>query len=112
MWFTVNSEGKMKTISFGIGFLLYCCLLLSPCFAQGSTEERVTDASGFSFGPPPGFTADRGPDGYSFVNREKTILLAVRPHRYATFDEAVRDTTLDPGTKILVQPQDLKNGGK
>lgn len=103
----------MKTISYIIGLIVFSCLLLVPCFSQASAGVRVTDAAaGFSFGPPAGFIADRGPDGYSFVNSEKTILLVVRPHRYATFEAAVRDTTIDPGTKIVVQPQDLKGGGK
>ena len=106
-------EDKMKTISNGIGLVLFCCLLLMPCFAQGSADERVSDTvAGFSFGPPAGFKGDRGTDGFSFVNPEKTILLVVRPHRYDTFEAAVRDTKLDAGTKIVVQPQDLKNGGK
>ncbi|HYJ92190.1 MAG TPA: hypothetical protein VEV84_12840 [Pyrinomonadaceae bacterium] len=103
----------MKTIFYAVGLVLFCCLQLTPCFAQGSGGERVADsAAGFSFGPPAGFTADRGPDGYSFLNPEKTILLVVRPHRFTTFEAAVRETTLDPGTKILVQPQDIKGGGK
>ena len=103
----------MKTISCGIATFLSCCLLFVPCFAQGSAEERVSDTvAGFSFGAPTGFTGDRGADGFSYVNREKTILLVVRPHRYDTFEAAVRDTKLDAGTKIVVQPQDLKNGGK
>ena len=103
----------MKTISCGIGLVVWCCLLLMPCFAQGGGEERVSDsAAGFSFGPPSGWTGNRGDDGYSFVNAGKIILLVVRPHRYDTFEAAVRDTKLDAGTKILVEPQDLKNGGK
>src|ERR1041385_8373814 len=98
----------MKTIFYAVGLVLFCCLQLTPCFAQGSGGERVTDsAAGFSFEPPVGFTADRGPDGYSFLNPEKTILLVVRPHRFTTFEAAVRETTLDPGTKTLVQPQDI-----
>jgi len=103
----------MKTTYYGIGLVVFYGLMLIQGFSQESAGGRVTDAAaGFSFGPPAGFIADRGPDGYSFVNSEKTILLVVRPHRYATFEAAVRDTTLDPGTKIVVQPQDLKGGGK
>jgi len=102
----------MKTISYGIGLVMFCCLLLTPCFAQG-TDERVSDtAAGFSFSAPTGFSGDRGADGFSFINREKTILLVVRPHQYSTFEAAVKDTTIEPGVKILVEPRDLKNGGK
>ena len=104
----------MKTNSRGIGTILFCCcLFFAPIFAQGSAEERLSDTvAGFSFGAPTGFKGDRGADGFSFVNSEKTILLVVRPHRYDSFEAAVRDTNLDAGTKVVVQPQDLKNGGK
>ena len=103
----------MKTTFYGLGWVVFCGFMLIPCFSQGNAGGRVTDAAnGFSFGAPAGFVADRGPDGYSFLNPEKTILLVVRPHHYTTFEEAVRDTTLDPGTKIVVPPQDIKGGGK
>jgi len=103
----------MKTIYCSIGLFLFCCLLLVPCFAQGSEEGRLLDTvAGFSFGPPSGWTSNRAEDGFSFVNEDKTILLVVRPHRYNTFEAAVKDTKLDAGTKMVVEPQDLKNGGK
>ncbi|MEP7075054.1 MAG: hypothetical protein ABI878_04525 [Acidobacteriota bacterium] len=102
----------MKTVACGIGFVVVCCLMFLPCFAQG-VEERLSDiSSGFSFQPPSGWTSDRAEHGFSFVNRDKTILLAVRPHRYNTFEAAVKDTKLDEGTTIVMAPQDLKNGGK
>jgi hypothetical protein len=85
----------MKTTYYSMGLIGFCFLFIVLCFSQESAGGRVTDAAGFSFGPPAGFIADRGPDGYSFVNPEKTILLVVRPHRYATFEAAVRDTTLE-----------------
>ena len=103
----------MKTISCGIGLVIWCCLLLMPCFAQGSSEERLSDAvAGFSFAPPSDWTGSRNDQGFSFVNAGKTILLVVKPHRYDTFEAAVRDTKLDAGTKVVVEPQNLKNSGK
>ncbi|MEP6847283.1 MAG: hypothetical protein ABI999_00390 [Acidobacteriota bacterium] len=83
-----------------------------PCFAQG-VEERLSDtSSGYTFQPPSGWTRNRAENGFSFVNRNKTILLVVRTHSYTTFEAAVKDTKLDPGTTVVMEPQDLKNGGK
>lgn len=103
----------MKVIFAIVATTILASSYIPTALAQIPAEERISDASaGFSFGPPAGFTADRGPDGYSFLNRDKTILLVVRPHRYDNFEAAVKDTKLDAGTRIVVQPQDLKNGGK
>ena len=103
----------MKTIACFIGLILSCFLLLMPCFAQGSSDDRLSDpVAGFSFGPPSGWTGNHSDEGFSFVNGGKTILLVVKPHRYDTFEAAVRDTKLNDGTKVVVEPQDLKNGGK
>lgn len=103
----------MKIIAYSIGLVLFCCFVPVRSFAQGGAAERLSDAAaGFSFVPPSGWTGNRAEDGFSFVNQDKTILLVVRSHRYNTFEAAVRDTKLDADTKILVEPQDLRNGGK
>ena len=103
----------MKTIFRGIGLTFSCLLLLGQCLAQGETDARLSDTSaGFSFDAPAGWTSNRGEDGFSLVNRDKTILLVVRPHRYDTFEAAVRDTKLDGDTQVVGEPRDLKGGGK
>lgn len=111
-----RKEKIMKRKMAGIGSTLALLAFAVVCAGQASQtsgEPRLADESGgYNFSAPAGWTRNRGEDGFSLVNPEKTILLVVRSHRYDTFEAAVRDTKLDGDTQVVGEPRDLKNGGK
>ena len=103
----------MKTIFYSTALFTMSLVLVVLGHGQTAAPARLSDtAAGFSFESPSGWTNNRTQDGFSIVNAEKTILLVVRPHQYSTFEAAVKDTSIEPGVKILVEPRDLRNGGK
>lgn len=80
---------------------------------QAAREQRLQDqAAGYSFSAPAGWKGNKGDAGFALVNPAETIIVSVRPHSYADFQTALRDTKLDPGFEVAGQPQDLKDGGK
>jgi hypothetical protein len=100
--------------------LIVLCVLHASIPAQDGSKTfavrnagNVTDAArGFSFGTPEGWEAVTRAEGYYFTNAGKTIILAIRPHKYSDFEAYWKDTGSDRGDLTLtVQPRD-ENGVK
>ena len=106
----------MKRMVEVIGLSAVLLAFAAVCIAQishsGAGPLLTDDAGGYSFTAPAGWKSNRGDVGFTLVNPTKTIIIAVKPHDYANFEAAVRDTQLDDSSRVVGKSQDLRNGGK
>ena len=99
-----------------VNYLL--CLILvgvSTSFSQSKkVENRLSDInSGYSFAVPPDFESQQSEEGFGLVNKEKTIVIAVKNHNFNTFDKFLAQSNLDEdGFSLVGKIQDYGERGK
>lgn len=96
---------KIAFIVFALGFLI------SDAGAQ-VRETRLSDASGaFSFVVPDKWTSQSNAEGFAMANPEKTVLVVVKSHNYANFEQFGADANLAAdGLELVGEPQKITNG--
>ena len=75
-------------------------------------ETRLKDPSGaFSFVVPDKWKSESNTEGFAMANPEKTVILIVKTHNYASFEDFVADANLArDGLEHVGEPQRITNG--
>jgi hypothetical protein len=91
--------------------VLTCIFLASAMLAQPS-ETRFTDSSGaYSFAVPEKWKSETNTEGFALANSEKTVIVIVKSHTYANFEEFSADANLErDGLELIGKPQTITNG--
>ena len=90
----------MKNFKSAAIILLLAAILSATGAAQATRESagsrnRVADAAGgYSFAVPEGWTSKEGDGGFALVNREQTVIVGVKAHRYNDFRAFMADSDL------------------
>jgi hypothetical protein len=90
-------------------------ILVVFCFVTGAfpqiRETRLSDAAGgVSFAVPDKWTSEKNAEGFAMVNPEKTVIVVVKSHSYANFQEFGADANLArDGLELVGEPQQIGN---
>ena len=84
-------------------------------FSQAKqTEKRLSDENGgYSFTAPSGFDSKQNEEGFGLVNKEKTVVIAVKNHDFKSFEDFSAQSNLaNDGFSLIGKVQDFGEKGK
>ena len=90
---------------------LFAAVLCGLASGQQQPERLGSEAEGYSFAVPKGFTGQASGEGFALVNASKTVLIAVKSHGYRDFNAFAADANLQrDGLELVGEPQAIKGG--
>ena len=90
---------------------LFAAVLCGLASGQQQPERLGSEAEGYSFAVPKGFTGQASGEGFALVNAAKTVLIAVKSHGCRDFNAFAADANLQQdGLELAGEPQAIKGG--
>jgi len=92
--------------------VIFACICLASANYSQPRETRLSDSSGmYSFAVPDKWTSETNAEGFAMANSERTIIVVVKSHNYANFEEFGADANLArDGLELIGKPQTITNG--
>ena len=90
----------------------FFAVILMTAAVYGQTPARLaSEAEGYNFAVPRGFTGQASGEGFALVNGAKTILIVVNSHGYRDFAAFAADANLErDGLQLVGKPQAIAGG--